>query len=469
MRIINVKKGESAVGKLKLFLFVMNLCLLIAFLFFVLIQGKLYSQELMKNVFSEKKQVGEIRHNEKVRSVIASSRYIAVLSDPNEVNGIGNVTLYDLNGNKLWNQRINAGQISMGKNADRVIVNHSLRYDYLKSSCYDLEGNKLWEVSTTDPGLTMSDNGKYGITTRIAHDEEGGKFQVFDLSNGNEINIPIEKDYNYFRAKFLNDQEVVVLIQKMIQVRDEECLKEVNKRINEYYEESLNEQSDDRGEKRWDKIKMGYDRRKCIEDKMLPLKLIIYDIPTNTIKVDRELTSENGDSVWVYRYESGIIEVSDDGKHFTLEACYGEYKPETESTLVYLINDKGIQLWESKNYRKIISMKLIDKKYVILEDWNGRNSIINLISLTQGRRIWSYTYDAGYLGGIQKCLLKNDNIYIQTSYGIHINPKYLFMNLKTGQNVADIDKNESLIFIERTTDEMDVLLDRASNQILFLK
>ena len=179
--------------------------------------GQDFTHPVLRNKIVNNKQV--ITRN--VYRIFSNESKVATISYTEYPLGIAQVNLFDNNGTKRWEMSIErAKRVSFAKNSDDVIVTsmYNMR-DQRINTLYDYSGNKIWENWITDPGLTMSDDGKYGITTEVSGEEGSGSFQVFDLSTGKEIELSIGKNYAYFYAKFLDNDKVIILSQKVIYTR----------------------------------------------------------------------------------------------------------------------------------------------------------------------------------------------------------------------------------------------------------
>jgi hypothetical protein len=454
---------------------------------FLLIPEYLFPQEMLGKIFHEKKEIKKVQYSHGViNGIIAGSKDIAVLSCPGRFEDQARfVTLYDLEGNELWSKEImNAQRFSIGKNANKIVVIHSFQNDRVKNICYDLAGNQLWEIETNDPGLTISDDGKYGIITGITSEEQGGKFKAYNLSDGTEIATPIGKDYNWFYAKFLNDDEVVVLLQKMVLIKDEEKLRDVEKRIKEYRnakieeeqlrkEKGIEKKNDLKKRKKIDPeyIRLVNKRQSYVKHEILPLKFIIYNIPSNSIRVGKDLFAINGEKLWVDIIGSNYIETPNDGENIILKTGFGDYNAylKSPSLAISLYNKNGDQIWENSNLGPIKGMKNLNNDCLVV---NGglMNSTISLLDMKTGQLIGKYTHSKSIQGPIQDCILRDNFIYIQSYYNFNLDRSFqsFFIDFKSGQSILDLDQNEDII-INVTAKGQDVMFNKITGQIFIMK
>ncbi len=177
------------------------------------------SENLAKDLFPKSKLVWEKVFADKIVDIQRGGENIVVVERRDDVQHT--VSYMDANGNTLWQKtfEIERGKygeyinwlenISISDDGKYVIVNCKLPWERILVRSYDIKGNLIWESGVMEPGLTISPQGSYAITTRLSGEEAMGHFRVFDNQTGKEIwNDHPERIDSWF-ATFLNDTEIV--------------------------------------------------------------------------------------------------------------------------------------------------------------------------------------------------------------------------------------------------------------------
>ncbi|MBL7073717.1 PQQ-binding-like beta-propeller repeat protein [candidate division KSB1 bacterium] len=388
----------------------------------LIFQGAVEAQEVLKKLFPGKKILAEKSFDQPVSKAFTSSDKIAVLTEARP-GGDGKVTLFDIEGRVLWQKSFNwVGNVSLADESDRIVVayDYNLR-DERRNACFDKEGNKLWEVWVTDPGLTISKDGKYGITTRVSMEEAAGHFQVFDLANGQEILHPTKKDYSCFHACFLDENRVVVLLQKAV-----------------------------------------YDEDKKTATRK-PLTFIIFNIANNKVEVEKEIYSKiSGKEIWVSAFDAASVTALN--KNRITVAAYNlpfEEKIAQYPYTLIMFDSKGNVLWENDSFKIIKNIKLInDNRLIVLGKKN-----ISLVDVSTGRKLWSYTHTKRGSHRIQEAYIDGNKLVIQTNVRFEISAIHI-LDLDTGEDLSE-DKNLDDWIIVKSFNNNNVLFNKTANRISF--
>ncbi|MBL7074227.1 PQQ-binding-like beta-propeller repeat protein [candidate division KSB1 bacterium] len=407
------------------------------------------AQEILDKLFPGKITIAEKSFNMRIHRIDANNKYVAVVGYPKSESSIADVYLYDINGNKLWQKEIDrVYRVSMAEEYNKVIVvsDWNLK-DEQKNACYDAKGNKLWEIWVTAPGLTLSSDGKYGITTKVSGEEWLGHFQVFDIAAGQELKHPIKRNYRHFFAQFLNNRKVVILLQRIIERRDEEILKESRRLRKEGKDKAARELIE--------KNKSAFEP---IRD---PLRFIIYDIPTGTVEIEKGLHLQDGRALWVGPDWFGNLAVSENGQFIAVAAVVGTRG--ATSSCLQLIDKQGSIIWEKDKAGGIYDTEFIGDDRLVVIDWKN----IRLFDVSNGNKLWEYRAEqVGY--AIKEAFVQEGHLFLQN---LTISPqmsRLFLLDLKTGEEIID-KQNLKDVMIVKMDPHRRIILNKSNNKLEFLK
>lgn len=424
--------------------------------------GQDFSHPALRNKVVKNKQV--IMHN--VYRIFSDESKVATISYPEKFSGLAQVILFSNDGSKLWEMSIErANRVSFAKNTDDVIVTsmYNMRDERI-NTLYDYSGNKIWENWITDPGLTMSDDGKYGITTEVSGEEGKGSFQIFDLSTGKEIAISFGKDYQHFYAKFLDNDKVIILSQKVIYTR----ILPIESRRSLF--DRVGGRKDGETDKEF-RARMRRERKKrgpTFKSAYEPLDFRIFDIPSAKVIIHKRLTSVNGDPIWTTSYtENQFLPLKE--KQFIILAVNTKPKkarPIPGPHALVKLNLEGEKIWENNQFKYIKSIELIDQNKIIVIEPPSK---IHLIDNTTGETIWIHEHHKKVYGKIQYSEVTGDSLIIQTDDASSFTKSSLhILEMATGKEVIEKEYQNNFVVL-RSDHTRTLVYDKLKSELLFLK
>ena len=374
------------------------------------------------------------------------------------------VTFFDNDGDILWKKDYPyASKVSIFDNGEKIQINHITTLEYNPrheqlNSIYDRQGNLLWEMMVTSPGLTISGDGRYGITTSVGGDDGGGRFQIFDLETREEMNTPIQGDYGYFRAYFIDNKRVLFLQQRSTSIRNEEAIK----KLREEREKHKGESRDDRRRHRWEigpKSSTEYH----------PLLFVVYNIATGNIETRKKLYSKGGEPVTMEFWGSNSTAISEDGQEVIMKVYnnrpqyYG--KPDNDPATLMKLNMRGELIWEIKNFDHMRSIAILsDSKLLVIGIPSNKMYLVDTIN---GAIEWRYNHNKARGSMVPVSFyIKNDILYLQTS---HISGFTAFdfhvINMKTGKQLSFTLDRKNIIYLNLNP-ENQMKIDKGSRKLI---
>lgn len=193
-------------GNIKKFTFTVGFAL-------ILTQQWATAQTSVESLISHKKLISE-KKIEGIYSIKFFKNNVSVINYPSYETGIADVHLFNTEGEEIWSKKvIRAGRVSVAENSGASIIISNPNFSHQKlNTYYDSFGSKLWEAWIPYPGLTLSNDGKFAITSHVNYEEGSGHFRIFDSTTGKEISIPIPRGYVHFFAKFIDNEKVAILL-----------------------------------------------------------------------------------------------------------------------------------------------------------------------------------------------------------------------------------------------------------------
>ncbi|MBS4028140.1 MAG: hypothetical protein KGZ58_05810 [Ignavibacteriales bacterium] len=407
----------------------------------------IHSQSNFKDIVQNSQVLAEKTFDLPLRKIYSNDSNLIAIGTQSQSERKGTVTIFDMQGNELW-EKIFEGihHVSLAKTSEKIIVSHDYNLEEEgRNTCFDLQGNKLWEVLVTDPGLTQSSDGRYAITTRVSGEEFSGKFQVFDMESGKEMPTPIKKDYRPFFAQFLNNNQVALVLQKKVYSRDLEALKEINRLKSEKKEKEA--------------FELARKTNKGFRLESESLEFLVYDIPTSSVIVKKQLTLVDGSVPDISPDADRTLIISDKGNFISIAVMKSGGRP----NIILLIDNLGETNNVITDFDYILDMEFFNDRWMVILDGQS----IVLYDLETKTKLWRQDAKK-FSERIRTLSLSDENqIEIQTSHISDQGISNLFiLNLITGQNIEE--PKTSFAIIKNTLDSK-IIFEISLNKIIFLK
>ncbi|MCD6099185.1 MAG: hypothetical protein J7K33_01230 [Candidatus Marinimicrobia bacterium] len=418
------------------------------------------AQTATEILFPNQKDITQIVIPYEVFKVYAAGEKVAV-AGLREPKASGEVILYNSRGQELWRKGDFKGApyVSLGENSNKtILITDSTLRDERRNICVDENGNTLWEKWVTSPGISQSPDGRYGITTMVSGEEGKGKFQIFELSTGIEIPHPIPTDYAYFYAKFLDSQQVVLLLQQVKFQRDTTLTKQAF----EQYRKLMREGRKNEIGKLVLKTKMGW------KEPLRRLTLVIYDIINKTVIVQRELVSRNGRSFYVSSHYHGNLSTSPNGEYIAIAGMNlpWEERKTAYPYVVQMLDSQGNLLWERGDFDLISDTRFVEDKLVILDGMR-----IRVFDVERKEEIGNFDAEGIRRGRdvIQEAILQNNKLIVQCS-GINDFrvSTLLILDLSTGEFRADLENPGAFVLVWKKGTK-GVVLNKGKRLLSFIQ
>ncbi len=301
-----------------------------------------FAESLAKGLFPNAKVIWEREFDGKIQEVQVGGENVVVWDRLH-------LKCLDTMGNIRWEKRFDHGaicKVSLSQNGDAIIVNVTdWVSDRSRAYSYDRNGKLKWDVVVYNPGLTLSPEGNYAITTHRSIDEDKGYFRVFDNRTGKEL----WNDHgDRWFAAFLTDSEVVYLKSPFTSRGTERC------------------------------------------------ELSLLELKGFTFKWTRDLQKEIGsvNPVWV-GFGADKLKTSDDGKLIAAVVKNFNYKgkwhPQERTLLLFSRN--GDFLWKRNDFAKLNStlggingfVFSVESEHLIVESFKGTFDLLDALT---GQRYW---------------------------------------------------------------------------------
>ena len=411
----------------------------------ILSEAQTKVQKEIDAFLSLKENVKEQQMGSDIKKIFRSKNGFALLGR-DEPKRKSYVTFFDNDGEMLWKKEYPyVWRVSIFDNGERIQINNITTLDYNPrneqlNTIYDRRGNLLWEMVVTSPGLTISGDGRYGITTSISGADGEGHFQVFDLETRKEMSTPIQGDYKYFRAMFVGNNRVLILKQRVSSTRNEEAIKKL-----------MEERENHKGESRADRSR----HRKEIGPKSTrqyhPLLFVVYNIETGKIETQKDLYSQSGEPITISRWSSSTTTISENGSEVIMAAYNNRPgssgKPDSNPATLVKINMKGELIWEIKNIDHMRSITILDKTKLLAIGIPSNK--MYLVDTIKGIIEWRYDHNKSRGSMVPVSFyIKSDVLYLQTS---HINSftvsNFHAINIKTGKKLPFTSDRKNIIYL----------------------
>lgn len=414
-------------------------------------------QSLDKVLFPNQKKTIRKEIPYKVFSLFHAGNKVVITGSKTGPYGEGELIVYDLDGNKLWEKGgfKNIPHVALAENSDKIIAvyDQNIRGEEC-NACFDHKGNKLWEKWVTSPGITQSEDGIYGITTMV-NGEGHGKFQVFDLLTGLEIPHTIKKQYNYFFAKFIDNRRVALLLQRQEAQRDTALALEVAEQYHKLRKEGKIKEAFDLIRK----TKAGWKEPKWT------LWFCIYEIPTQSIVIERELTSKNGKTFYTLPFDDNPLRSNDE---FFIVVGYNLSLNERKTSgphVIQVLNSHGELLWEKDDFESIKDIRIMGIYLAVLEEMS-----IRIFQAKTGEELCYFQSENIQRGRdyIQEAILNQNKIILQVGETNLRVSTFIGFDLNTKNLIPEtLDPNAFTLIGKK--DKKGILFNLKDRSLLFVQ
>jgi len=357
-----------------------------------------------KELFPNSKLIWEKEFDGKIRDIKVGGENVVVFWEKDRLDII---SYLDFDGSILWKKSFKFEQhksgygsgtvrnISISRNGESVIINFvSTHWDDMGDrahvNSYDKDGNLKWETTVYNPGLALSPNGDYAITTCQSGEEMKGFFRLFDNKTGEELWSDVEKKHIEKRVKggvkiidtgfswsaaWLNDSEVIY----------------VKGRVTDPY---------------------------C--------KLILFDAKKLQKRWEVDIGGElGGKEHFGVNWYTPRIKVSNGGQFIAIVADYFNPLKRGGRTLV-MLNDKGNILWHGKGFvtSSTVFSTTPNNLFIGCSGWT-----IELSDAVTGERKWQTTLGRSW--EIDYAFILGENLITSLSWAKE--KRAAIFDLKTGE------------------------------------
>lgn len=402
-----------------------------------------------KKIITEKKFDG-------IYSIDFSKDNISVINYPSPETGIADVHLFNTEGEEIWSKKVlRVHRISIAENSGTSIIISNPNFSHQKlNTYYDSSGNKLWEAWIAHPGLTLSNDGKFAITTHVNYEEGSGRFRIFDGITGKELSSSIPRGYVHFFAKFIDIRKIVILLQHFNSVRNKQ-----RKDISLFDLEKYTPE---------ERSKMLFDSTPGFITTAEPMQFIIYDIPDQKILIQKELFSINGNPIWSTADDINLIKISQDQKSvfLTVYSQKMDNTPEFRTHSLIQVSMEGKINWEISSLGRIKDVGTIDENKLIVL---GLPKNIFLIDALKGEQVWRYKHNKRGTDIIKFLSVSNNKLLLQTTHSSGLKlPNIFLIDIESGKSALNSDYNENQLILG-VTPYNAIIFDNANSKLKFLK
>jgi hypothetical protein len=301
------------------------------------------------------------------------------------------IAILDNTGKEIMRKTyVGLNRVSISDDGNRILVSYE-KEGYIPGSgtaqvdILDGSGSMIGEIpKTTLPGLIISADGKYGITTEICMDSPG-KFEAFEIETGKRLKLPFNHKYQQYFAKYIDVNKVALLLQGAESIRD----KITNKKIKTIYK---------------------------------PAVIFIYDLSTNTIEVEREIYTVNGRKFRFHIFHNALW-ISPDGEYIGIAGHISPYKDKSiiAAYNLLMLNNKADILWEKtfeeedNKYEGIKNAKFVDNGIFLVLKFGIQQSQLFLFDPNMRKEKWKYNLGPRYKGRLNDAYVNKDKnqIYVK--------------------------------------------------------
>ncbi len=85
---------------------------------------------------------------------------------------------------------------------------------------YDYEGILRQTIETRDPGVKLSPSGEFGILTMQSLEEQSGRLEIYNVTQGRKIEIPMKLNGFGYRADFIDENRVIYFFKDDDKIRE---------------------------------------------------------------------------------------------------------------------------------------------------------------------------------------------------------------------------------------------------------
>ncbi len=317
-----------------------------------------YGQAASQNIFpdrmvTEKKLAAE--QIDVTQRIISRGNYFAMIGpDASGDRSKGDNTLQVLNmsGDLLWKKAglPHIDKVSIEENSGNLLAVYNYEVgDIGRNAYFSSAGEVLWDIPVQAPGITIGPKGYYGIVRTTGGEDDGGKFRIFDMASGQQLeNNPLNSiDYQYFRAAFIDEYRVAIFYQNIVlkpivseQLQAIKLRKEGKLKFPVSIAEGRPSDS----------------RPNYISEKVYPVQYMLYSIATGEILIHKELVSGSGGSYELTAISKNNIAIANDLESIMLEL--GSTSSSRFVSQIIAINVDGTLLWASTEFSRSIGSSI---------------------------------------------------------------------------------------------------------------
>ncbi len=390
-----------------------------------------YGQAASQNIFpdrmvTEKKLAAE--QIDVTQRIISRGNYFAMIGpDASGDRSKGDNTLQVLNmsGDLLWKKAglPHIDKVSIEENSGNLLAVYNYEVgDIGRNAYFSSAGEVLWDIPVQAPGITIGPKGYYGIVRTTGGEDDGGKFRIFDMASGQQLeNNPLNSiDYQYFRAAFIDEYRVAIFYQNIVlkpivseQLRAIKLRKEGKLKFPVSIAEGRPSDS----------------RPNYISEKVYPVQYMLYSIATEEVITHKELVSGVGGSYELTGIPKNNIAIANDFGSIMLELRNGSLS--RDATQIVALGIDGSLLWESPELPEgsISSLNILTTDDILVDAQPALTHRVKgfiLLNGSTGNVKWrsdvkKINSSDSRPGLIEKIFEMDGEIIIQTTNGMHAN------------------------------------------------
>ena len=370
------------------------------------------------------------------------------------------VYCYDYDGNLNWEKQGYFLGITASQNSNKVVLIHDWETgDKAIYSCFDESGACIWSKKLYCMDFMINADGKYAITVNQSDDEDAGWFQVFDMQTGNEILSPIDPhSYSFFHALFLHNDQVVLLLQRYESVVDKEKLAIIEQKIKELEEnrQSLTQRAFSK-----EYLELDSESAHTRTTVFSPARLVIYDIPTNSIIAERDLVASNGNALWSESLWQENIQINPTGDLIAMKLHFEPLKVAHNPEMLYVVDRNLNELLVENDVGRLKSFKFVNNDLLLVN--HGRYSKnFSLYDVKRKQKKWMTISDKKGPWGVIRDIHLNDSLLYFNDYNQMNWISNWQVNLDTGE-ITMCHKNSNLLLNKIVNSS--IILNTNSNSI----
>ncbi|MFC1481349.1 hypothetical protein ACFL6E_03775 [Candidatus Neomarinimicrobiota bacterium] len=368
--------------------------------------------------------------------IISKGNYFAMVGrEGYEGQNVGDNTIQLLttSGDLLWKKSglSHIREISIDENSGNLLASYNYDFgDMGRNAYFKSDGTELWNIHVPDPGITIGPGGHYGIISTTGGEDDGGKFRIFDMTSGLQLeNNPLNSiDYQYFRAVFVDEFRVAVFYQNIV-------LKPI--RSEQRRTMQLRKEGKLKRPRRVDEIVSNEENPNFVDVTTFPVSYLLYSIASGEVIEHKALVSASGGIYEFPGIRHNNLAVSNDLGSIMLEL--GNSAISRDASQIVAVNIDGTVLWESAELPEdcIESLSVLESGDILIDAQPASTYLDQGFILLNGRAgsvKWRSDIREASAGDskfewIEKALNLDGEILVQTNYGGRTNKLYFLSEL----------------------------------------